>query len=183
MSLTTVTLIVETAVLAVVVLFLVAVLRSHAEILRRLGALEGSGGERIPPSSAFSASEVQDIVGETLDGDAAKIALGPGLPNTLLAFLSSGCASCVPLWSSLGGGAGAPANTRVLVVTKGPEAESVTRLRELAPAGAEVVMSTEAWQAFSVPSTPHFVLVDGQSREIAGRGAATSWEQLLTLVN
>jgi hypothetical protein len=183
MSLTTVVMIVETAVLAVVVLFLVAVLRSHAEILRRLGAVEGPGGERIPPSSAFAGSEAQDIVGETLDGDAAKVALGPGLPNTLLAFLSSGCASCAPLWSSLSGGAAAPANTRVLVVTKGPEAESVTRLRELASPGAEVVMSSDAWRAFAVPSTPHFVLVDGQSMEIAGRGSATTWEQLVTLVN
>jgi hypothetical protein len=183
MSAATVVMIVETVLLAVVVLFLVAVLRSHAEILRRLSGLEGAEGERIPPSSAFSGSEAQDIVGETLDGDAAKIALGPGLPNTLLAFLSSGCTSCGPLWSSLRTGAAAPADTRVLVVTKGPEAESVPRLRELASPEVDVVMSSQAWRAFSVPSTPHFVLVNGHSMEIAGRGSASSWEQLLTLVN
>lgn len=183
MSISTVVMIVETAVLALAVLFLVAVLRSHAEILRRLGTLEEPAGERIPPSSSSAGGEAQDIVGETLEGDGAKVALGPGLPNTLLAFLSSGCASCQPLWSSLRAGATAPKNTRILVVTKGVEAESVTRLQELASPDVEVIMSTEAWRAFSVPATPHFVLVNGQSREIAGRGTATTWEQLLTLVN
>jgi hypothetical protein len=174
---------VEAVILAVAVLFLVALLRSHAEILRRLAALEGPTGERIPASSEFTGSGAQDIVGQTLDGDAAKIALGPGLPSTLLAFLSSGCASCGSLWSSLARGAGLPAQTRLLVVTKGPEAESAPRLKELASPGVETVMSSEAWSDFSVPSTPHFVLVDGQSAQIAGRGTATSWEQLLTLVN
>ncbi len=183
MSATTLAIILEGLVLALAVLFVVALLRSHAEILRRLGALEGPVSERIPPSSAFSGSGAQDIAGQTLDGDTAKIALGPGLPNTLLAFLSSGCASCGPLWSSLARGAALPAQTRLLVVTKGPEAESVAQLKELAAPEVETVMSTEAWRDFLVPSTPHFVLVDGQSAQIAGRGTASTWDQLLTLVN
>ncbi len=42
-------------------------------------------------------------------------------------------------------------------------------------------MSTQAWSDFSVPATPHFVLVrDG---EIAGRGSATSWAQITAFLD
>ena len=37
-------------------------------------------------------------------------------------------------------------------------------------------MSTTAWTDFGIASTPHFVLVRGG--EIAGRGSATSWQQI-----
>ena len=43
-------------------------------------------------------------------------------------------------------------------------------------------MSTAAWEFFSVPATPHFVLVDGSVGEILGRGSATSWQQIETLL-
>ena len=65
---------------------------------------------------------------------------------------------------------------RLVVVTKGPERERLARLLELAPAGLELVMSTRAWADFGVPSTPHFVLV--REGQIAGRGSATSWQQI-----
>lgn len=186
MSATAAGMVVEGVVLAVVLLFLVAVLRSHAEILRRLAVVEASGDEEpraARPSRPGSGPAVaRDIAGETLDGDAVKVSLGPGTPDTLLAFLSSGCASCGPMWSALGQDTAGPANTRLVVVTKGPEAESLSRLQDLAMPGARVVMSTQAWQDFSVPATPHFVMVDGKTGSVAGRGSATSWEQLLTLV-
>ena len=43
-------------------------------------------------------------------------------------------------------------------------------------------MSTSAWQDFAVPASPHFVLVDGATRRILGRGSAAGWEQISTLV-
>jgi hypothetical protein len=184
MSATVAVISVETVVLAVVVLFVVALLRSHAEILRRFDAIENRASEPAGSAEPISAAGpvVRDLVGETLSGDAVKLALGAGGPPTLLAFLSSGCGACGPLWSALRDGARVPLGTRLVVVTKGPERESVTRLSELAPAEHELVMSTACWDELSVPATPHFVLVDGDSGRIAGRGTGISWEQIVTLV-
>jgi len=108
---TTVILAIETVLLAVVLLFVVALLRSHAEILRRLSAIEeGSTGHRpAPPPVAVGDQRASDIAGVTLSGDALKLGLGPDSPTTLLAFLSSSCAACVPLWESLRAGASVPA--------------------------------------------------------------------------
>jgi hypothetical protein len=176
--------------LAVALLFLVALLRSHAEILRRLAAIEsawdagiavGAGGaRRTDPRKLDSARAVgpaTDISGQTLSGDALKVSLGPGAPDTLLAFMGTGCHACAPLWDALHDSAvPTPGGARLVVVTKGPERERLARLLEIAPAGVEVVMSTQAWSDFEIASTPHFVLVrDGG---IAGRGSATSWEQI-----
>jgi hypothetical protein len=203
MSLTVIMMIVGAVLLALAWLFLVAVLRSHAEILRRLGAIErrlGDAGseatvDQVPgdgyPASSERAvpaapadSDAPDIVGETLAGDAVKLALGSGAPRTLLAFLSSGCAACEGLWAGLGD-APASADVRVVLVTKGPDRESVTRLRRLGSqdGGTELLMSTAAWRDFSITATPHFVLVDGGSRRILGRGAATSWTQIGSLLS
>jgi hypothetical protein len=176
--------------LAVALLFLVALLRSHAEILRRLAAIEsawdagiaaGPGDARATDPRQFDAARAAgpatDISGQTLSGDALKVSLGPGAPDTLLAFMGTGCHACAPLWDALHGDAvPTPGGARLVVVTKGPERERLARLLEIAPAEAEVVMSTAAWSDFGIPSTPHFVLVrDGR---IAGRGSATSWEQI-----
>jgi hypothetical protein len=188
MSVATVVMIVESVVLAVTVVFVVALLRSHAEILRRLAAID-DGVPATGPTGAVGHAEnhvaggaVTDIVGETLAGDAVKLALGAGSPRTLLAFLSSGCAACGPLWAGLHDDRPPPLGARLIVVTKGPERESVSRLRALAPADREVVMSTAAWEFYSVPATPHFVLVEGNVGEILGRGSATSWQQIETLL-
>ena len=186
----TVAVIVLGLLVAVLVLFVLALLRSHAEILRRLASLEasvdagnplggGAGLEVRPPGARLRRGErARDVGGQTLAGDAVHVSLtGPGAPPTLLAFMGSTCTSCAPLWEGLHEGpVPTPAGARLLVVTKGPERERLARLLELAPAGVEVIMSSPAWQDFAVPSTPHFVLVrDGL---IAGRGAATSWEQI-----
>ena len=181
--------------LVVALLFLVALLRSHAEILRRLAALESAwdagvgAGTRSARSGAARANDpgqldpahaggpAADISGQTLSGDALKVSLGPGAPDTLLAFMGTGCHACGPLWDSLREDeVPTPGGARLVVVTKGPERERLARLLEIAPAEADVVMSTQGWSDYEVPSTPHFVLVrDGQ---IAGRGSATSWQQI-----
>lgn len=186
MSTATIALIVEGILLFVALLFVVAVLRSHAEILRRLALLE-HGSPTSPTSPARGSSgagegkAAGEIVGTTLAGDAVKLNLGPGSPSTLLAFLSTGCAACGPLWSGLHGQPALARDTRLVVVTKGPERERLARLLELAPANVELVMSTEAWEQFTVPATPHFVLVSGENG-IVGRGSATSWEQIAGLL-
>jgi len=181
---TTVLLVLETVLLALVVLFVVGLLRSHAEILRRLAALEprNGAGDTGAQRMVTTDSAAFDIVGETLTGDSVKVRLGAGSPTTLLAFLSSGCAACGPLWESLDQDARIPADARLVIVAKGPEQESMTSLRELAPRAREVLMSTAAWGDYAVPASPHFVLVDGSSGRIAGRGMAASWEQIVSMV-
>jgi hypothetical protein len=200
-SATTIVMLVGVVLIGLAWLFLVAVLRSHAEILRRLGAIEG----RLDPAGGFeldgdpvgrpavdrgsdgsvAAGRAPDIVGETLAGDAVKLALGPGAPRTLLAFLSTGCSVCGPLWDELRTGGPADllsSDVRVVVVTKGADRESLTRLGRAAPAEGELVMSSAAWDDYEVTATPHFVLVDSEARRILGRGGATSWTQILSLL-
>lgn len=173
--------------LAVALLFIVALLRSHAEILRRLAAIEAaldSGqhpeavkGRAAAPESVQAGGIARDIEGRTLAGEPASVRFGSQTPPTLLAFMGTGCQVCAPLWHELHGDPVAtPGGAHLVVVTKGPERERLARLLELAPADTDLVMSTEAWSDFSVTATPHFVLVrDGQ---IAGRGSATSWAQI-----
>jgi hypothetical protein len=44
--------------------------------------------------------------------------------NTLVAFLSSGCSTCADFWESFGGsGPALPFGTRLVVVTKGVDAD------------------------------------------------------------
>ena len=177
----TITVAILAALLAVALLFIVALLRSHAEILRRLAALEAgfdAGVTSPPPAARPSPGGVAaGISGQTLAGDPAEEAFGADLPPTLLAFMGSSCQACAPLWDELHGDpVPTPAGARLLIVTKGPERERLARLLELAPSGANVVMSTQAWSDYSVPGSPHFVLVRGG--EIAGRGSATSWAQI-----
>jgi hypothetical protein len=64
-------------------------------------------------------------------------------------------------------------------VTHGVERERPARLRELAPPGLPVVMSSQAWRDYGVPGAPYFVLVDGAIR---GEGVATTWDALRSLV-
>ncbi len=174
----------ESALLALLALFVVALLRGHAEILRRLAAAEARlGVAPSPPAPGGGDHPAADIAGQTLAGDTAKITLRAGSPTTLVAFLSSGCAACGPLWQGIRAGVRLPAGARLVLVAKGPQDESVARLRELAPAECEVLMSSAAWVDYAVPASPHFVLVDGASGLIAGRGTAGSWEQIASMVS
>ena len=54
---------------------------------------------------------------------------------TLLAFLSSGCATCAGFWEAFRTptSSGLPAGTRLVVVTKGPDMEIPAEVAALAP--------------------------------------------------
>jgi hypothetical protein len=179
--------IVETVLLVVALVYIVALLRSHADILRRLSALEEGGGGSVlaPPVAAVGGGEVYtagEISGATLAGDSVMLSFGAGSPTTLLAFMTSGCASCAPLWAGLrGAGAVGALADRVVVVTHDTSRESPARVRRLAPEGVDVVMASSAWEDYAVPASPHFVLTDGAGG-ILGRGSALSWDQLVTMV-
>jgi hypothetical protein len=176
----------ETLLLVLLAVLVVGLLRSHAEILRRLGPSGEGGG---PAEAAGPAPEraeaiaAADIAGVTLEGSPVQVGMGPGGPSTLLAFLSSGCLACRTFWETLGSGAPeVPGGARLVAVTKDRDRESPSRLRELAPAEVAVVMSSAAWRDYEVPTSPYFVYVDGRSGEVHGEGAASGWEQVASLL-
>ncbi len=172
-------------------LLVVGLLKSHGRLLKVLhdagfdvGTREQDphGGRIEAPARTGKAAV--DVAGTTPAGSAVSINLTDAGHPTLLAFLSTGCASCQTFWAGMSqaekdlpGSA-----TRLVVLTKGPEAESPGRIIELAPPSVKLVQSTQAWEAYEVPVTPYFVLVDGGTGRVAGEGSATSWAQVNSLL-
>src|SRR4051812_29023517 len=183
---------VETVLLVVVGILLVGVLRSHAELLRRLddrnaapaAAAAPRLADGVQPPPERSIAEAVDVVGTTLAGDAVKIAVAGAPGATLLSFLSSGCLGCGPFWEALGEDPSldVPGGARLVVVTKDTAFESPSKLIELAPDGVPLVMSSDAWERYRVAGSPYFVLVDGPSGRIRGEGTATNWPQVASLL-
>ena len=103
---------------------------------------------------------------------------------TLIAFLSSGCATCAGFWRDLHrpDRLALPAHTRLIVVTKGPDMEVPAEVAAQSPPNLPVVMSTEAWSDYEVPGSPFFVMVDGSSGRRIGEGVANSVQQVADLV-
>lgn len=177
----------ETLLLVLLVLLVAGLLRSHAEILRRLESPHAGTSDRgasLPaPGRRAGEQEGHDVVGVTLERDAVKIGLGKDSPPTLLAFLSSGCTVCQGFWDDLRAGlrpAEVPATVRFILITKDSSHESPARLRELAPQGMPVVMSAGAWSDYRVPAAPYFVYLDGG--RVRGEGSASGWTQIASLL-
>lgn len=185
----------NTVVLVLLSLLVVGLLRSHAEILRRLGPDEDRGEHERESSGAKpnlqlldlpgprgAAPPAADIVGEAPSGDAIKITVRGGR-DTLVTFLSSGCLTCMALWDGIRSDSEPmPGDARVVVVTKDRSMESPSRLRELAPPLVPVVMSGQAWEAYGISMSPYFVYVDGRTGAVRSEGAASSWEQVRSLL-
>jgi hypothetical protein len=103
---------------------------------------------------------------------------------TLLAFLSSGCATCEEFWDAFRDGGPAFTNgavPRVVLVTKGPEEEHAAAVAAKASRHAPTVMSSQAWRDYGVPGSPYFVLVHGE-QGVLGEGSAVSFAQLSGLL-
>lgn len=197
-------------VVALLAVLVVGLLRTHAEVLRRLHELgagvydeeierdETSTGVRTPvelrtrpgvpePRSVDgrAGTDAHDVVGVTPAGAAASAGVVGTDHTTLLAFLSSGCGTCADFWRAFGDGEGTRLpgrDTRLLIVTKGPEAESVAAVASLAPRGVTTLMSSQAYDDYAVPANPYFFLVDGPSGRVLGEGAAASWSQVAELL-
>jgi len=178
--------IVEGVVIVLLLVLVAGLLRSHAEILRQLDRLGASSpeprsdGHHRLRTTGLGQAPASEIVGTAPDGGSISISLRHGRGDTLLAFLSTGCASCRVFWSDLAMPERLPRGTRALVVTKGPGSESPGKVRELAPEAVTVVMSDEAWDAFRVPLTPYFMLVDTDGA-ISGEGSASDMKHLMSL--
>ncbi len=202
------------AALTVVVILLTVVviglLRSHGEMLRafnELGVTFGHDGadasgattslpdpQRKPETAAPHARDrvvegtgdgtVHDISGTTPKGGALAVGLQNRNERTLLAFLTSGCATCRNFWDAFQNDAALPRSVdRLVIVTKSNDEESPAALTNMAPKSHAVVMSSQAWQDYGVPVSPYFVLVDGASGAIDGEGAASTWTQVGSLLS
>lgn len=98
--------ILEGVVVAILALLVLGVLRSHAEILRQLHELRRGGAPEPPElfigprSTAAGSRRAHDLVGETPDGEAVAVSVVGAAHHTLVAFLSSGCATCAEFWTA-----------------------------------------------------------------------------------
>jgi len=184
----------ETVVLVLLTAVVIGLLRSYAEILRRLPEEERDATSH---RSARKDSEPQPREGVVIPAhlpgpregdtpvlDGAQIVLSPARTNTLIAFLSSGCLPCREFWDGLQPGRREPLpfDTRLVLVVKGPELESPARLRELAPADVPLVMSSDAWGDYGVAMSPYFLFVSETTGTVRSEGSASSWEQVRSLL-
>lgn len=192
---------VETVVVVLLAVLVAGLLRSHAEILRRLHQL-GAGLDddtvvaeapltlrprsvRSNESGPGSLGPAHEVSGAGLHDDAVIMPVVGVRHRTLLAFLSSGCLTCRTFWQALEDPAATDVlgdDVRVVVVAKDAGEESVSELRKLAPPDVPVVLASDVWRAYDVPGSPYFVLVDGPSRRVLGEGTGMSWEQICTLM-
>jgi hypothetical protein len=83
-----------------------------------------------------------------------------GTVDTLLAFLTTTCASCKPFWEMMAApGFAAALGARLVVVTPSRSMEDERRARELLPDGAYLHMGSETWFEYGVGTSASFVLV------------------------
>ncbi|MCB0976120.1 MAG: hypothetical protein KDB02_01560 [Acidimicrobiales bacterium] len=201
------------AAVAVLGLLVIGLLRSHAEILKRLHDL-GAGIESEPTSTVGSQPSMPANPQPGRDfqvmpqmpspperegfGGAADLAgTGPGTGeavtlrvtgvghDTIVAFLSSGCVTCQRFWEAFRKPRklALPPGTRLVVVTKGADAESESAVAKLAPSGVTTIMSTQAFTDYDVPGSPYFVQVHGPSGKVRGEGTGPDWDQVRSMLS
>lgn len=186
--------VIQSVVLVVLVVLVAGLLRAYATVLRRLHQLDG-GVTPAPTGTQFSLTPARrpaperefgdghDVTGETPTGELVSSRVLGVEHDTLLLFLSSGCQTCQQFWAELRDPDFAlPGDTRLLVVPQSAEDESITDLRELAPAGVDVILSSQAWRDYEVPGSPHAVFVDGHTGTVRGEGTGQSLTQVVRLV-
>lgn len=191
----TILVLVETVLLAALTVLVAGLLRAYGTVLRRLHELDSgaTSGPRqfdlLPTPTARQPVDPEfgpahDITGETLGGEIVSARVVGVEHDTLLLFLSSGCATCETFWTELGmpGAIQLPSGTRLLVVPQSAADESPDDLAAVAPDGVDVVLSSDAWRDYEVPGSPHVVFVDGRSGRIRGEGTGQSLQQVAELL-
>ena len=202
--------IIQSVVVLLLSVLVVGLLRSHAEILRALHELgvnldEPAAGARAGGSSVAAASlftvgvgesglalpvegplgDARDVLGVSVDGDAVAAAVTAVERVTLLAFLTSGCSSCLDFWTAFANPANravAGIESNLVIVTKSPSVESPAAVAGVAPRDVSVIMSSDAFEDYQVAVAPYFVLVDGATSSVIGEGAASTFAQLDSLL-
>lgn len=183
-------------VVALLVVLVAGLLRTNAEVMRRLDAL-GAGLDGDPPAVGSGRRDPQpgaaqrtgrsaaDLSGATLDGGTHVVRVVGTRHDSLLLFLSSGCLTCRSFFDALRDPAQMtlPPRIRPVVVVKDLQDESPSALAELAPPPTvPLLFSTQAWTDYAVPGSPYAVLVAGDEGRIVGEGTGTSWDQVAALL-
>ncbi|HSJ29075.1 MAG TPA: hypothetical protein VLB67_12785, partial [Acidimicrobiia bacterium] len=184
--------IIEGIVILLLAVLVAGLLRSHADILRTLDRIErgGDGARSATPGIGLGPTRrsagsvpVDTLAGLTLEGEARTVALRGSRGFVLAAFLSSGCTTCRSFWSSFDKELELPhPDIRPVIVTKGAHEESPSDLSRLAPRHVLTLLSSETWDAFRVPGTPYFQLIDVTDGAVLGEGSAASWARLMELI-
>ena len=198
--------VVETVILLVLCVLVAGLLRAYATVLQRLHALDGgeSGAGSVTRPPPFRTVDdvipppvdlpspggrdewppAHDVSGEGLTGEIISIRTVAVPHDTVLVFLSSGCAGCSGFWEQLADrrGADAMGDRRIVVITKGADDESVSLLAQLSPPGLDLVMSSQAWADYQVPGSPYVVVVSGHTGRVIGEGSGTSLSQVSGLM-
>jgi len=177
----------ETFVLILLAVLVAGLLRSHADILRRLHLLDGGGDFDEPPVARPSRTPdtVADVIGASVPaGESATVAVRNSGARFLFAFLSSGCLTCRVFWDAFADGRslGVPPDVQLVVVTKSMAEESAAALPGLVHPGLVCIASSRAWDDYAVPGAPYFVMVDGGSNRVVGEGTGVSWPQVRDLI-
>jgi hypothetical protein len=115
-----------------------------------------------------------------------------GTVDTLLAFLTTTCASCKPFWEKMAApGFATVLGARLVVVTPSRSMEDERRARELLPDGAYLHMGSETWFEYGVGTSASFVLVrtapgDAEpwqhAGQVLGSASGKSPDEVLELV-
>jgi hypothetical protein len=141
-----------------------------------------------------------------VDPNGAPRGVAVGDERTVFFFLTSSCYGCRAVWdgfrtrsgagpagretASARGGTPAGAHSRpsaatgeapVILVTPSPSTESAREVAALAPAGQEVLMSSDAWHAYGVTAAPWYVVVAG-GVVVAEGPAPASWRRVEALL-
>jgi hypothetical protein len=83
-----------------------------------------------------------------------------GTIDTLLAFLTTSCASCQPFWEMMAEGPiTSVLGSRLVVVTPSPSMEDERRARRLVPPGVHLHMGSGTWFDYGIGKAASFVLV------------------------
>jgi hypothetical protein len=130
-----------------------------AEVLRR--------ARPIPTYRDHPATVGHDLVGVDPGGAPQSVGMTTGAGAVCVLFLSSSCQGCRDLWEGMGALRGALGpDVRVVVATRGPEAEDAAAVARLAASGAgdrvtEVVMSSQAYLDYGVAGPPFYAVTVG----------------------
>lgn len=194
-----------TVVVAVQTLFVLGLLRSHADLLARVAELAerepGPSPEPsrdampegvVPAPATIAQTTVSSIEGLDHELEPYRLAIGDvPAPYLLVAFLSTSCFSCLDIWRDVieaGEDAGTIAAgddaAALVIVLKAREYENLGKAVALArETPVPVVLSGSAWSELEVPGSPYFALIDTAEQRVVGAGSAQSWEQLKSLAS
>jgi len=200
-----------TLVVALLTLFVLGLLRSHAELLRAVNDLKadpthdhdgsdhnGSASRHQMPDGVVPAPDqipqrtIERLTG--IDADLREIEIDltdVSDPYILLSFISTTCLTCMDIWRDIietGVEAerieAGDSSAAVFIVLKGREEENLGKARALAEeTPVPVLFSAQAWDVLDVPGSPYFTLIDAGSGSVVGAGSAQSWHQLRSLAS